>query len=163
MRSMSPMLPVSVVVTVLNEIGDIGRVVPSLLAQSPSAAEVIVVDGGSTDGTWEWLLSAQTSAPLRAGCGHAPGGHSRRKLQPETLCGAGFAWPQRGYRRRQIEHYCHRRRWLHLRARLARQPDGARGGRPRRIRTRRDNTRPLRSHRVGCGLCPVLQHQACGG
>lgn len=56
---LKPMQPVSVVITVLNEAQDIGRVVPSLLAQEPPAAEVIVVDGGSTDGTWEWLQSAQ--------------------------------------------------------------------------------------------------------
>lgn len=49
---------VSVVVTVLNEAQDIGRVVDSLLAQHPPAAEVVVVDGGSTDGTWEWLVAA---------------------------------------------------------------------------------------------------------
>lgn len=53
------MPPVSVVVTVLNEAQDIGRVIPSLLAQNPPAAEVIVVDGGSTDGTWEWLEAAR--------------------------------------------------------------------------------------------------------
>ncbi len=53
------MQPVSVVITVLNEAQDIGRVVPSLLAQEPPPAEVVVVDGGSTDGTWEWLVSAQ--------------------------------------------------------------------------------------------------------
>jgi glycosyltransferase involved in cell wall biosynthesis len=52
------MQPVSVVVTVLNEAEDIGRVVPSLLGQDPPAVEVIVVDGGSTDGTWEWLEAA---------------------------------------------------------------------------------------------------------
>jgi glycosyltransferase involved in cell wall biosynthesis len=52
------MQPVSVVATVLNEAEDIGRVVPSLLAQEPPAAEVVVVDGGSTDGTWEWLEAA---------------------------------------------------------------------------------------------------------
>jgi glycosyltransferase involved in cell wall biosynthesis len=52
------MQPVSVVVTELNEIEDIGRVVSSLLAQDPPAAEVIIVDGGSTDGTWEWLEAA---------------------------------------------------------------------------------------------------------
>jgi hypothetical protein len=52
------MQPVSVVVTELNEFEDIGRVVSSLLAQVPPAAEVIIVDGGSTDGTWEWLEAA---------------------------------------------------------------------------------------------------------
>jgi hypothetical protein len=61
------MQPVSVVVTVLNEAQDIARVVSSLLAQEPSPAEVIVVDGGSTDGTWEWLASAQAQdSRLRA-------------------------------------------------------------------------------------------------
>ena len=55
--------PVSIVVTVLNEAQDIGRVVRSLLEQEPSAAEVIVVDGGSTDGTWEWLAEAQAKDP----------------------------------------------------------------------------------------------------
>jgi len=54
------MQPVSVVATVLNEAEDIPRVVASLLAQEPSAAEVVVVDGGSTDGTWEWLAATQT-------------------------------------------------------------------------------------------------------
>lgn len=57
------MQPVSVVVTELNEIEDIGRVVSSLLAQVPPAAEVIVVDGGSSDGTWEWLEAAAARDP----------------------------------------------------------------------------------------------------
>jgi glycosyltransferase involved in cell wall biosynthesis len=57
------MQPVSVVVTELNEIEDIGRVVSSLLAQEPPAAEVVVVDGGSTDGTWEWLAAMQAKDP----------------------------------------------------------------------------------------------------
>lgn len=57
------MQPVSVVATVLNEAEDIGRVVPSLLAQDPPPAEVIVVDGGSTDGTWQWLASMQSQDP----------------------------------------------------------------------------------------------------
>jgi glycosyltransferase involved in cell wall biosynthesis len=55
--------PVSIVATVLNEAADIGRGVASLLAQVPSATEVIVVDGGSSDGTWEWLAEMQTKDP----------------------------------------------------------------------------------------------------
>jgi glycosyltransferase involved in cell wall biosynthesis len=52
------MQPASIIATELNEIGDIARVVASLLAQEPPAAEIIIVDGGSTDGTWEWLAEA---------------------------------------------------------------------------------------------------------
>ena len=57
------MQPVSIVATVLNEVEEIGRLVPSLLAQIPPPAEVIIVDGGSTDGTCEWLVNAQTIYP----------------------------------------------------------------------------------------------------
>lgn len=57
-RYTQPMQAVSIIATELNEIGDIARVVESLLAQEPAAAEVIIVDGGSTDGTWEWLAEA---------------------------------------------------------------------------------------------------------
>lgn len=53
------MQPVSVIMTVLNEVEEIGRGVSSLLAQEPSPAEVVVVDGGSADGTWEWLTGMQ--------------------------------------------------------------------------------------------------------
>jgi len=55
--------PVSIVATVLNEIEDIGRGVTSLLGQEPPAAEVVVVDGGSKDGTWEWLAGMQEKDP----------------------------------------------------------------------------------------------------
>jgi glycosyltransferase involved in cell wall biosynthesis len=58
--------PISVVATVLNESQDIARLVSSLLQQTPPAEEVIVVDGGSTDGTWEWLVeAAQKNSTLR--------------------------------------------------------------------------------------------------
>src|SRR5439155_9540301 len=49
--------------TVLNEGGDIDRLVTSLMAQTLAPAEVIIVDGGSTDGTWERLQAAQTKYP----------------------------------------------------------------------------------------------------
>ena len=57
------MLGVSVVATVLNEAEDIGGLVSSLMGQTLAAAEVIIVDGGSTDGTWEWLVAAKTKYP----------------------------------------------------------------------------------------------------
>jgi glycosyltransferase involved in cell wall biosynthesis len=58
---------VTVIATVLNEVEDIARLVPSLLAQTPPAAEVVIVDGGSTDGTWEWLeQAARENLSLRA-------------------------------------------------------------------------------------------------
>jgi len=46
------MAKVTVVVTVLNEIKDIKFLLDSLTKQSK---EIIIVDGGSTDGTWEYL------------------------------------------------------------------------------------------------------------
>lgn len=57
------MQAVSVITTVLNEVQDIPRLIGSLLEQSPPAAEIIVVDGGSTDGTWEWLCEAARRSP----------------------------------------------------------------------------------------------------
>jgi glycosyltransferase involved in cell wall biosynthesis len=54
---------VSVVATVLNEVEDIGGLVSTLTGQTLAAAEVIVVDGGSADGTWEWLEAARARYP----------------------------------------------------------------------------------------------------
>ena len=57
------MQPVTVVATVLNEARDIPRLVDSLLAQTPPTDEIIIVDGGSTDGTWEWLQQTARTHP----------------------------------------------------------------------------------------------------
>jgi glycosyltransferase involved in cell wall biosynthesis len=48
-------LPVSVVLTVLNEARSLDALLKSLEAQSRRPNQIVVVDGGSTDGTWERL------------------------------------------------------------------------------------------------------------
>ena len=61
------MSAVSVIATVLNEAQDIDGLVSSLIQQTLEPAEVVVVDGGSTDGTWERLqASALAHASLKA-------------------------------------------------------------------------------------------------
>lgn len=52
-------IPVSVIVTVLNEIRSIEQLLTSLSIQSISPKEVVIVDGGSSDGTWEFLEKYQ--------------------------------------------------------------------------------------------------------
>jgi len=54
---------VSVASTVLNESADIDSLVESLMRQTLAPAEVIIVDGGSTDGTWERLEAARAKHP----------------------------------------------------------------------------------------------------
>ncbi len=54
---------VSVASTVLNECADIDTLVESLMHQTLAPAEVIIVDGGSTDGTWERLEAARLKYP----------------------------------------------------------------------------------------------------
>jgi glycosyltransferase involved in cell wall biosynthesis len=54
---------VSVASTVLNESADIDTLVESLMQQTLAPTEVIIVDGGSTDGTWERLQAAQAKYP----------------------------------------------------------------------------------------------------
>lgn len=53
---------VTVTATVLNEVDDIDGLV-STLAQQTLSPEVIIVDGGSTDGTWERLQAARSRYP----------------------------------------------------------------------------------------------------
>jgi len=63
-RGVSLNMPaVSVACTVLNESDDIGALVESLMQQTLAPAEVIIVDGGSTDGTWERLEAARSKYP----------------------------------------------------------------------------------------------------
>jgi len=52
-----------VIATVLNEVNDIERLVASLMHQTLKPAEVVIVDGGSRDGTWERLQAAQSKYP----------------------------------------------------------------------------------------------------
>ena len=54
---------VTVTSTVLNEIDDIDSLVETLMRQTLAPAEVIIVDGGSTDGTWEHLETARAKYP----------------------------------------------------------------------------------------------------
>ena len=53
------MSAVSVIATVLNEVENIDGLVSSLARQTLEPAEIIIVDGGSTDGTWEKLQAAR--------------------------------------------------------------------------------------------------------
>ncbi len=58
---------VSVVATVLNEVADLDRLLDSLAIQTRPADEVVIVDGGSVDGTWQRLQQevATGRLPLR--------------------------------------------------------------------------------------------------
>lgn len=51
----TPALPVSVIVTVFNEIATLESLLQALARQTRSPKAVIIVDGGSNDGTWERL------------------------------------------------------------------------------------------------------------
>ena len=54
---------VSVIATVLNEATDLSLLLESLRRQTCQPDEIIIVDGGSTDGTWEQLVAAQAYLP----------------------------------------------------------------------------------------------------
>ena len=60
---------ISVISTVLNEVAGIDPLIDSLLRQTLAPTEIIIVDGGSTDGTWEKLQTAKlrctTLTPVR--------------------------------------------------------------------------------------------------
>jgi len=61
---MTPTSSVSVISTVLNEAKSLPRLLDSLASQSRQPDEIIICDGGSTDGTLE-LLEAEDRFPLR--------------------------------------------------------------------------------------------------
>lgn len=54
---------ITVVVTVYNERDNIEALISSLLNQSKEPYELIITDGGSTDGTWELLCNLQERYP----------------------------------------------------------------------------------------------------
>ena len=54
---------VSVIATVLNETETIGGLLTSMQAQTLAPTDIVIVDGGSTDGTWEQLLAARATMP----------------------------------------------------------------------------------------------------
>ncbi len=56
---------VSLVVTLLNEVASVDRLLESVTAQTTPPAEIVVVDGGSTDGTWERLQDWTARLPLK--------------------------------------------------------------------------------------------------
>lgn len=55
----------SVIVTVKNEASSIGRLLDSLLAQTRPPSEVVIVDGGSTDGTVERINRYRDQLPIK--------------------------------------------------------------------------------------------------
>ncbi len=58
-------LRLAIVVTVLNEIDTISDLTSSLTHQSLKPNEVVIVDGGSNDGTWEYLQKQKTIKSFR--------------------------------------------------------------------------------------------------
>jgi glycosyltransferase involved in cell wall biosynthesis len=58
-------MKVSVIVTVLNERASIGALLASLAAQTRPPDEIVVVDGGSTDGTMDVIASYLDKLPLK--------------------------------------------------------------------------------------------------
>jgi glycosyltransferase involved in cell wall biosynthesis len=70
MASGHPRQRVALIVTVLDEASSIDALLESVARQSRLPDEVVIVDGGSTDGTWDRLQGWTARLPLR--CLHAP-------------------------------------------------------------------------------------------
>jgi len=67
--------PVVLIVTVRNEAGTIGPLLDSVLGGTRVPEEIVIADGGSTDGTWDLLRARSTSDP-RVRAVQAPGNRS---------------------------------------------------------------------------------------
>src|SRR6266571_1428649 len=61
----NPRERISLIVTVLDEAGTIDDLLASIRAQTLAPDEVVIVDGGSTDGTWQRLRDWAERVPLR--------------------------------------------------------------------------------------------------
>ena len=89
---------VSLVLTVLNEAASIERLLLSVAAQSRPPDEIVVVDGGSTDGTTAFLERWQAHLPLRLL--HRPGANisAGRNAGIAAACGTIIAVTDAGVR-----------------------------------------------------------------
>jgi glycosyltransferase involved in cell wall biosynthesis len=57
-------IDLAVIATLLNERGNVERLLKDLLSQSRKPRQIVIVDGGSNDGTWETLLSLSQKVPI---------------------------------------------------------------------------------------------------
>src|SRR3972149_6700460 len=99
-------MPVSLVATVLNESSSIAALLDSILAQERLPDEVVIVDGGSRDGTLEALRSYAGRLPLAPSSSPLPGPPSGwpwerlccplwRRLTPGAFCPPAARWLSR--------------------------------------------------------------------
>jgi glycosyltransferase involved in cell wall biosynthesis len=65
MAGRDPRERTSLIVTVLNEVDTIDALLESVAAQTQPSDEIVIVDGGSTDGTWQRLIDWSARLPLR--------------------------------------------------------------------------------------------------
>ena len=61
----APQAPISLVMTVRNEAANLPLLLDSVLAQTLRPAEIVIVDGGSTDGTPQVARSYMGRLPVR--------------------------------------------------------------------------------------------------
>lgn len=76
---------VSLIATVLNEKDAIGAFLDSIAAQSHQPDEVIIVDAGSTDGTWEALQKAKTIIAIQEKGNRSHGRNTAIRRAKHTL------------------------------------------------------------------------------